>query len=109
MPVSSCTASASRATRSSRSSTERSRSSTTPGHEIVRHGPSGFLGEVNLLSGQTVFVSAQVVPKRMRGTSPSTATRCACFSTKTARLSDLVLAAFIARREVIAARPGHRS
>ncbi|MGP0038819.1 MAG: cyclic nucleotide-binding protein, partial [Solirubrobacteraceae bacterium] len=26
------------------------------GHEIVRHGPSGFLGELNLLSGQTVFV-----------------------------------------------------
>lgn len=28
------------------------------GHEIVRHGPSGFLGELNLLSGQTVFVNA---------------------------------------------------
>src|SRR5579864_9193702 len=25
------------------------------GGEIVRHGPSGFLGELNLLSGQTVF------------------------------------------------------
>jgi hypothetical protein len=24
------------------------------GKEIVRHGPSGFLGEMNLLSGQTV-------------------------------------------------------
>ena len=28
------------------------------GHEIVRHGKSGFLGELNLLSGQTVFVTA---------------------------------------------------
>ena len=28
------------------------------GNEIVRHGPSGFLGELNLLSGQTVFVTA---------------------------------------------------
>src|ERR671924_1699601 len=31
------------------------------GNEIVRHGPSGFLGELNLLSGQTVFVNALVV------------------------------------------------
>ena len=30
------------------------------GHEIVRHGPSRFLGEMNLLSGQTVFVTAVV-------------------------------------------------
>jgi len=26
------------------------------GNELVRHGPSSFLGELNLLSGQTVFV-----------------------------------------------------
>src|SRR5215471_3865582 len=31
------------------------------GHEIVRHGPSGFLGVLNLLSGQTVFVTAIVL------------------------------------------------
>ena len=31
------------------------------GNELVRHGPSGFLGELNLLSGQTVFVNAVVV------------------------------------------------
>ena len=30
------------------------------GNEIVRHGASGFLGELNLLSGQTVFVTAVV-------------------------------------------------
>src|SRR5258705_7024362 len=30
------------------------------GNEIVRHGASGFLGELNLLSGQTVFVTAAV-------------------------------------------------
>src|SRR5256885_15415624 len=28
------------------------------GQEVVRHGPSGFLGEINLLSGQTVFLRA---------------------------------------------------
>src|SRR5436305_13450264 len=32
----------------------------TAGHEIVRHGPSRFLGEMNLLSAQTVFVTAAV-------------------------------------------------
>src|ERR1700758_4671066 len=30
------------------------------GNEIVRHGVSGFLGELNLLSGQSVFVTAVV-------------------------------------------------
>src|SRR4051794_12457810 len=30
------------------------------GNELVRHGRSGFLGELNLLSGQTVFLSALV-------------------------------------------------
>src|SRR5579875_3814620 len=30
------------------------------GNEIVRHGASGFLGELNLLSGQTVFLTAVV-------------------------------------------------
>src|SRR5688572_10238080 len=30
------------------------------GNEIVRHGRSGFLGELNLLSGQTVYLTAQV-------------------------------------------------
>src|SRR5581483_7750496 len=35
------------------------------GTELVRHGPAGFLGEVNLLSGQTVFVTA-VATKPLR-------------------------------------------
>ena len=30
------------------------------GEEVVRHGTAGFLGEVNLLSGQTVFLTAEV-------------------------------------------------
>src|SRR5438477_12457681 len=28
------------------------------GGELVRHGPRGFLGELSLLSGQTVYVTA---------------------------------------------------
>ena len=35
------------------------------GNEIVRHGASGFLGEINLLSGQTVYLTA-VATKPMR-------------------------------------------
>ncbi len=35
------------------------------GNEIIRHGPSAFLGELNLMSGQTVFVTA-VVTKQLR-------------------------------------------
>ena len=30
------------------------------GREVVRHGARGFLGEINLLSGQTVFLTAVV-------------------------------------------------
>ncbi len=35
------------------------------GNEIIRHGASSFLGELNLLSGQTVFLTA-VVTKPLR-------------------------------------------
>ena len=27
-------------------------------HDLIRHGPSGFVGELNLLTGQTVFLKA---------------------------------------------------
>src|SRR5439155_21042789 len=51
------------------------------GEEIVRHGPHGFLGELNLFSGQTVYVTA-VVTERSCATSPSSATTfVACSST----------------------------
>src|SRR6187200_2608539 len=35
------------------------------GNEIVRHGAAGFLGEINLLSGQTAYLTA-VVTEPMR-------------------------------------------
>ena len=66
---------------------------------IARHGPGRFLGELNMLTGLRVFVSAQVmepgevvvVPvdelRRLLATRPE--------------LSDLILAAFIARREIL--------
>jgi thioredoxin reductase (NADPH) len=69
------------------------------GNELIRHGASGFLGELNLLSGQTVFVNALVVePLRYiaveRGALRS-------LLNDDGPLSDLVLSTFISRREAL--------
>ena len=69
------------------------------GNEIVRHGASSFLGELNLLSGQTVFVTA-VVKKPLRYIAVDRdALRALLFDD--GPLSDLVLSTFIARREAL--------
>ena len=69
------------------------------GQEIVRHGASSFLGEFNLLSGQTVFVTA-VVTKPLRYVAVDRdALRPLLFDD--GPLSDLVLSTFIARREAL--------
>ena len=69
------------------------------GHEIVRHGASGFLGELNLLSGQTVFLTAVVtMPLRYVAVGRDTL-RALLFDD--GQLSDLVLSTFIARREAL--------
>jgi thioredoxin reductase (NADPH) len=69
------------------------------GNEIVRHGASGFLGELNLLSGQTVFLTA-VVTKPLRYVAVDRdALRALLFDD--GPLSDLVLSTFIARREAL--------
>jgi thioredoxin reductase (NADPH) len=69
------------------------------GNEIVRHGPSGFLGELNLLSGQTVFVTA-VVKQPLRYIEVERGVlRKLLFDD--APLSDLLLSAFIDRREAL--------
>ncbi len=74
------------------------------GNEVVRHGASGFLGELNLLSGQTVFVTAVVTePLRYIAVERETL-RSLLF--EDAALSDLVLAAFISRREALQAVRG---
>src|SRR4029450_13293591 len=67
------------------------------GNEIVRHGASSFLGELNLLSGQTVFLTA-VVTKPLRYVAVDRdALRALLFDD--GPLSDLVLSTFISRRE----------
>ncbi len=67
------------------------------GNEIVRHGPSGFLGELNLLSGQTVFVTALVTEPLRYIAVAREVLRSLLY--EDGPLSDVVLSAFIARRE----------
>ena len=69
------------------------------GQEIIRHGPSRFLGELNLLSGQTVFVTAVVTQPLRYIAVDRDVMRELLF--EDGPLSDLVLSTFIARRELL--------
>ncbi|HEY3190011.1 MAG TPA: FAD-dependent oxidoreductase [Solirubrobacteraceae bacterium] len=69
------------------------------GHEIIRHGPSRFLGELNLLSGQSVFVTAMVTQPLRYIAVERDAMRELLF--EDGPLSDLILSTFIARRETL--------
>jgi thioredoxin reductase (NADPH) len=74
------------------------------GNEIVRHGASGFLGEMNLLTGQEVFLTA-VVTKPMRYIAVERdALRVLLL--EDAPLSDILLSAFVQRRELLQQRQG---
>jgi thioredoxin reductase (NADPH) len=74
------------------------------GHEIVRHGPSGFLGEMNLLSGQTVFLTAVVTQQLRYIAVDREVLRRLLF--EDGSLSDLLLSAFIERRELLQRQHG---
>jgi thioredoxin reductase (NADPH) len=69
------------------------------GNEIVRHGASTFLGELNLLSGQTVFLTAIVTQPLRYIAVERDDLRGLLFDD--GPLSDLVLTTFIARREAL--------
>src|SRR5256885_1330483 len=69
------------------------------GNEVVRHGASGFLGELNLLTGQTVYLTA-IVTRAMRYIAVDRdALRPLLF--EDGPLSDLLLSTFMARREAL--------
>jgi thioredoxin reductase (NADPH) len=74
------------------------------GHEIVRHGPSGFLGELNLLTGQSVFLTAVVTEPMRYIAVDREALRRLLFDEP--ELADLVLSAFMSRRELLQGREG---
>jgi thioredoxin reductase (NADPH) len=69
------------------------------GNEITRHGASKFLGEITLLSGQTVFLTAVVVEPMRYIAVDRDVFRSLLF--EDAPLADLVLSTFIARREAL--------
>ena len=69
------------------------------GNEVIRHGPSGFLGELNLLSGQTVFLNALVTEPLRYIAVERPALR--SLLNEDGPLSDLVLSTFISRREAL--------
>ena len=67
------------------------------GNELVRHGKFGFLGELNLLSGQTVFVTAVATQPLRYIAVEREALRTLMFDDEA--FSDLVLPTLISRRE----------
>jgi thioredoxin reductase (NADPH) len=74
------------------------------GQEIVRHGASGFLGEMNLLSGQTVFLTAVVTqPMRYIAVEREELRK---LLRDDSSLSDVLLPAFVQRRELLQQRQG---
>ena len=66
---------------------------------IARHGAGRFLGELNLLTGQRVFVSARVAEAGEVIAVPGDALR--RLIATDASLSDKILAAFLARRAIL--------
>ena len=66
---------------------------------IARHTPGRFLGELNLLTGQRVFVSARVAETGEVLAVPRNAFRRVIATD--ASLSDKILAAFLARRAIL--------
>jgi thioredoxin reductase (NADPH) len=69
------------------------------GNEILRHGPSRFLGEMNLLSGQTVFLTAVVTAPLRYIAVDRDDLRSILF--EDGPLSDLLLSTFMGRREAL--------
>jgi thioredoxin reductase (NADPH) len=69
------------------------------GHEIIRHGASGFLGEMNLMSGQTVYLTAVVTQPMRYIAVDRDELRPLLF--EDGPLGDLLLSTFIARREAL--------
>jgi thioredoxin reductase (NADPH) len=74
------------------------------GNEIARQGAGGFLAEINLLTGQTVFVDC-VVTQSMRYIAVDREDLRSLLSEDGA-LSDLLLHTFIRRREILQQQKG---
>jgi thioredoxin reductase (NADPH) len=69
------------------------------GNEIARQGPGGFLGELNLMTGQTVYVDG-VVTKSMRYIAVERED-VRSLMTEDGALADVLLHTFMRRREIL--------
>jgi thioredoxin reductase (NADPH) len=74
------------------------------GREIIRHGRNVFLGEMNLLSGQTVFLTATATKPTRYLAVERDVLRSLMF--EDSALSDLLLATFMRRREALQREEG---
>ncbi|MEO8689228.1 MAG: FAD-dependent oxidoreductase [Solirubrobacteraceae bacterium] len=74
------------------------------GDEIVRHGASGFLGELNLMTGQTVYLTAVVTQPMRYIAVEREVLRPLLF--EDGPLGDVLLAAFMSRREALQTHQG---
>ena len=74
---------------------------------IVSHGPGRFIGELNLLTGQTAYLTARVTEAaRLHRVPPVQFRR---LMDEDPELSDLVLRAFLARRQLLRDGPAAES
>ena len=74
------------------------------GNDLIRHGPAGFVGELNLLTGQTVFLRAIVTEPMRYIAVDRIELRALLFENPD--LADLLLPAFVARRELLQSEDG---
>ncbi len=74
---------------------------------IVPHGAGRFLGELNMLTGQAVYLTARVSKDgQVRRVPPERFRR---FMSEDTELSDMILRAFMARREILITGDAARS
>jgi thioredoxin reductase (NADPH) len=74
------------------------------GNELMRHRASNFVGELNLLSGQVVFLQAVVTQPLRYIAVEREVFRQLLYENES--LSDVVLSTFMARREALQSAPG---
>lgn len=78
-----------------------------PEERVGRHGAGRFIGELSLLTGQTIYLTARVSqPGRIHRISPD---RFRQLMAEDTELSDLLLRTFRIRRDLIRQGPGARS
>ena len=74
---------------------------------VVTHGPGRFLGELNMLTGQASYLTARVTKEGQVRRVPRDRFR--RFMAEDAELSDVILEAFMARRQILLTGDGARS